>query len=201
MHGIKMDVSKKVGEGDNKKYEKVGEVEVFYPDLIELGFAGVEPKVLEGKELEEAAGFLRYSDPRHQYVYDAVCAQVRATVRNRLVNGTATLKDGASIPSNIDELLEGGDAQGEAVKRTNAYLASFKAWLPTLGKSAAYNDAMQAYVRAHKLIPAQTAEIKSKILSAITAHAATLKPEDAMQWKSSIDKIGDACKAVNPLDE
>ena len=200
-----MEVSKK----ENGAYVKVGEVTLFYPLLSELGLA-VEPSKWEksdkdGKAVaataDDVGAFPVYADDKVQYVFDAVLAAVKATARNRLVSGTASLKDGNKIAETIEELLAEGTRSGEALKVRREYFAAFKAWLPSLGKSAAFCQAVYDVTSNVKNIQYQPDQRKANIAALIAQHAATLTAEQATAWEKIILQINEACEAVNPLDE
>jgi hypothetical protein len=184
----------KVSKKEEGEYKEVGSVAVFYPLLSELGL-DVAPT---GKDEE---GFPTYADERVQYVFDAVLAAVKATARNRLQSGTATLKEGNTIAETVEALLATGERSGEALKTRREYFASFKAWLPSLGKAAAFNTAIYDIVSNVKNIQYQTDARKEKLLALITDHAASLSAEDAARFERIIVQVGEACEAANPLDE
>lgn len=190
MRSYEMKVSKK----EDGEYKEVGAVKVFYPLLSELGIA-IDPT---GDDKE---GFPIYGDDKVQYVFDAVLAAVKATARNRLVSGTATLKEGNTIAETVEALLEGGDRNGEALKNRRDYLNAFKAWLPSLGKSAAFCQGMFDIANNAKNIPYQSEARKAALLGLITDHAATLNPEQVSLWERTITSIAEFCKAPDPLAE
>lgn len=200
-----MEVSKK----EDGQYKKVGEVTLFYPLLSELGLA-VDPAKWEktndkGEQVAAGEGedgaFPVYADERVQYAFDAILAAVKATARNRLQSGTATLKPDNKIAETIEELLATGERSGEALKQRREYFASFKAWLPSLGKSAAYVQAVFDVTSNVKNIPYQTEQRKGNIKALVTQHAATLSAEQAVLWERTMTSIVEACEAANPLDE
>ena len=200
-----MEVSKK----EDGQYKKVGDVTLFYPLLSELGFA-VDPAKWEktndkGEQIAAGEGedgaFPVYADERVQYVFDAVLAAVKATARNRLQSGTATLKPDNKIAETVEELLASGERSDKALKQRREYFASFKAWLPTLGKSAAYVQAVFDVTFNVKNIPYQTEQRKANIKALVTQHAATLTAEQAVLWERTMTSIVEACEAANPLDE
>jgi hypothetical protein len=189
MQSYKMEVSKK----EDKAYVKVGEVEVFYPLLSELGLT-VEPT---GKDEE---GFPTYADEKVQYVFDAVLAAVKATARNRLVSGTATLKPDNTIADTIEALLATGERSGEALKQRREYFNSFKAWLPSTGKSAAWCLGMFDIITNVKNIPYQSPTRKATVKDLVAQHAATLDAESVAKWERVMTQIDENCTAADPLD-
>ena len=205
MEKYTMEVSKK----EDGQYKKVGEVVLFYPLLSELGLQ-VDPAKWEkqddkGNAVAATAGedgaFPVYADEKVQYVFDAVLAAVKATARNRLQSGTATLKPDNKIAETIEELLATGERSGEALKQRREYFASFKAWLPSLGKSAAYCQAVFDVTSNVKNLQYQTDQRKANVKALVMQHAATLPPESFALWERTISSVVEACEAANPLDE
>lgn len=197
----------KVSKKEDGEYKEVGEVSVFYPLLDEMGLSvtpsGYEKEGKDGKMEACVAGegFPTYADERVQYVFDAVLAAVKATARNRLQSGTATLKEGNTIAETVEALLATGERSGEALKTRREYFASFKAWLPSLGKAAAFNTAVYDIVSNVKNIQYQTAKRKANILQLITDHAASLAAEDAARFERIIVQIGEACETAEELSD
>lgn len=188
MQNYTMKVSKK----EEGEYKEVGQVAVYYPLLNELGLS-VEAS---GKDEE---GFPTYADEKVQYVFDAVLAAVKATARNRLVSGTATLKDGNKIAETIEELLATGERSGEALKIRREYFASFKAWLPTLGKSAAWVQGIYDIVSNSKNLPYQSQARKDAIVGYLAAHADTLSAEDVSRFERVLLSLNELAQTADPL--
>ena len=190
MNKFLMEVSKK----ENGAYAKVGEVEVFYPTLKELGF-DIEPSRVSDD------GFPIYADDRHQYVFEGVLAAVKANARNKLQSGTATLKDGLKIAETVEELMASGGNTGEALKVLREMLAAFKAWLPSTGKSAAVQAAVYDLVSNRKTISLQAQDKKEKLRGYLSNFASSLTAEQAAAWASNLMKLDEACNAVDALDD
>ena len=146
-----MEVSKK----EDGKYVKVSEVEVYYPLLSDLGIS-VEPAKLD----EE--GFPIYSDDKHQYVFDAILAAVKAQARNKLTPQTGELKPGLSIATSVEELLESGGNKGDALAAVREFLAAFKAYLATTSKSAKIQAAVYELARNRSSVALQEDDRKVK---------------------------------------
>lgn len=190
MQSYEMKVSKK----ENGEYVNVGSVTVFYPLLSELGLA-VEPA---GKDEE---GFPTYADDKVQYVFDAVLAAVKATARNRLVSGTATLKPDNTIADTIEALLATGERSGEALANRREYFKSFKEFLATLGKSAGYVAGMYDIASNVKNLPYQTDGRKTAVRDLVAQHAATLDAESIAKWERTMLQVTEATNAADPLME
>ena len=191
MNNFKMDVSKK----ENGAYVKQGEVTIFYPLLSELGL-NVEP------QKNDDEGFPVYEDEKVQYVFDAVLAAVKAQARNKLVSGTATLKDGQKIAETVAELLEsGGGNKGDALAAVREFLAAFKAWLPSTGKKEAIQAAVYDLAANRKGLALQTADKKQKFSVYLSDFAETLNAEQAARFSKPLMALNDCCTAADPLDD
>ena len=187
----------------------VGSVVVYYPLLSEMGLP-IDPSSYvtydkDGKEVastaEDAAAFPVYASDAVQMVFDSLLAQVKATARNRLQTGTATLKDGARINSTVEEMLEETPRNGEALKERREYFASFKTFLGTLGKSAAYVQGMADIVSNVKGLPYQSEGRKTAVKGLIAQHAATLNAEQVAKWAKVMTQIDENCSGADPLAE
>lgn len=190
MQSYKMEVSKK----ENEAYVSVGSVDVFYPLLSELGLS-VEPS---GKDEE---GFPTYADERVQYVFDAVLAAVKASARNKLLTGTAKLKEGNKIAESVEELLATGQRGGEALKVRRDFLNAFKAWLPSLGKSSGFNVGIYDLVASTKNLPYMSDARKQAVVGYVANFAASLPAEDVQRFSRILTQIDELCSAADPLLE
>ena len=190
MKSYTMEVSKK----ENGAYVKQGDVEIFYPLLKELGVS-VDPEKFDDE------GFPVYSDEKVQYVFDAVLAAVKAQARNRLVSGTATLKPGLTIASTVEELLESGGNKGDALAAVREFLAAFKAFLPSTGKSEKVQAAVYELARNKAAVAIQSDEKKEKFQVYLTNFAQTLTPEQAARVARPLLGLEEACQAGDALDD
>lgn len=185
-----MEVSKK----ENGAYVKQGEIEVHYPLLSELGLT-VEPSGADDD------GFPTYQDEKVQYVFDAVLAAVKAQARNRLISGTATLKPGLSIAASVEELLESGGNKGDALAANREFLAAFKAWLPSTGKSEKVQAAVYELARNKASVSLQTDDKKQKFAVYLSNFAETLDAEKAARFSRALLALNEACEAGDALDD
>lgn len=185
-----MEVSKK----ENGQYVKQGEVEIFYPLLNELGLN------VEATGFDED-GFPTYADDKVQYVFDAVLAAVKANARNKLVSGTASLKPGLSIATSVEELLESGGNKGDALAAVREFLAAFKAFLPSSGKSEKYQAAIYDMVKNKSAVAVATDDRKQKVAVMLAAFAETLDEAQATRFSRPLLALNEACESGDPLDE
>lgn len=192
MNSFNMVVSKK----EDGKYVEQGKVAVFYPTLKELGLS-----VEASKQDEE--GFPVYDDEKVQFVFDAVLSAVKAQARNKLVSGTAKLKDGLTIAETVEALLEsGGGNKGEALAIVREMLAAFKAWLPTTGKSAAVQEAVLGLASNRKALALQTDDKKAKFAETYLAgFASSLTPEQAARFERPLVALEEAAASGDALDD
>lgn len=192
MNKFIMEVSKK----EAGKYVLQGSVAIHYPLLSELSIS-ITPT---GQDEE---GFPTYADEKVQYVFDAVLSAVKAQARNKLVSGTATLKDGATIAETVEQLLEsGGGNKGAALALVREFLAAFKEFLPSTGKSQMVQDAVLGLASNKKSLMLQPEEKKAKFLNDYLAvFAASLTPENAAKFERPLLALQDACSSGDALDD
>lgn len=205
MNKYTMVVSKK----ENNSYVEVGKVAIFYPLLSELGIA-VDPTHYEKKndkgeavktDSSDSAALPVYADDKIAFAFDAVFAAVKATARNRLQSGTATLKPDNKIAETLEELLESGERSGEALKNRRDFFAGFKAFLATLGKSAAYAQGVYDIAFNTKGLPYQSQARKDTVKTLVAQYGATLKPEDVLRYERTISAIDEQASQADPLSE
>ena len=195
MKTFNMVVSKKEVVSGVAQYVEQGKIEVFYPLLSDLGFA-VEPS----KEDED--GFPVYEDAKAQYAFDAILAAIKAQARNKLVSGTANLKDGQSIATTVEELLASNTAnRGDALAAVREMLQAFKAWLPSTGKKETVQAAVYDLAANRKGLALQTADKKQKFQGYLADFAESLTPEQAARFERPLEALNDACESADALDD
>lgn len=195
MKSFKMEVSKKEEVAGRPQYVKQGEVEIFYPTLKDFGIAA------EVKETDEE-GFPVYTDAKMQYAFDAILAAVKAQARNKLVSGTATLKDGQSIATTLDQLLESNTAnRGDALAAVREMLAAFKAWLATTGKKESVQAAVYSLAANRTGLSLQSEEKKSKFLVYLADFAGKLTASQADRFAKPLTALEEAATGGDPLDD
>jgi hypothetical protein len=195
MNNFKMEVSKKATVAGKPQYVKQGEVTIFYPTLEDMGIKA------EVKENDEE-GFPVYVDNKMQYAFDAILAAVKAQARNKLVSGTATLKDGQKIAETLDELLESNTAnRGDALAAVREMLAAFKAWLATTGKKEAVQAAVYSLAANHTGLSLQSQVNKGKFQTYLTDFTASLNEQQAERFERPLLKLEEAATSGDPLDD
>lgn len=198
MQKYNLEVSKK----ENGKYVKVGDVVLFIPTLADFGIE-VEPKAVvldkDGQPVNQ--GLPVYEDAKIQYVFDAVFAAVKADARNKLETGTATLKEGATIASTVEELITVAERDGAAMLAFRAMLAAFKEFLTHSGKTAATQAAILTLASNKASLKLQPADMKARFLVHLTSFATSLTADQAGHFAKSLGNLEEACSAADALDD
>lgn len=201
--GLKTDVSKKVSvAGGDNEYKKVGEVIIPIPTLSAFGVEAASRPFDKEKDGEEDDGLPIYTDEKMDWLHRAVVAACKAQARNKLVSGTATLKDGLKIAENFEELTAEGERRGnaEALKLAKEIQTSFASYVEGLGKSQATQAVLVAFFRQKSALALQTEDTKTKMLGYLTGYAETLEPKDLERYGKALQAVEDACKSSTPTD-
>lgn len=138
MTAIQMKVSTTVKDASGKgQREEVGAVELFAPTLQELGLA------YEPKEQDKETNELVYEDRTAQFLYNAIVAAVKANARNKFLPGTVDLRPGATLPSNLEELVAPTVSnKGQALAELRTLKEMFKEFATGLAKPDAIKQAL-----------------------------------------------------------
>jgi hypothetical protein len=193
-----IEVNKKVAG----KYEKVGEVAIFVPTLEDAGFTAERQMDKEGKPVVED-GLPVYVEDKHNWVQGAMLAAVKAQARNKLVPGSATLKDGASIAEDWDALTAEGErgGNGAALAAVRELKAAFVAWVATLGKSATTQQVLTTLFGNRQALSLQSPSHKEKMEAYVTDFAATLDADALAKGERYLQSLIDACKAETEAED
>ena len=141
-----------------------------------------------------------YADKRFQWLFQAAVAQAKVQARNKLVNGTADLKDGMAIAANFDELTaEAGT--GEALKRARECLKAFAAYLGTLNKTPATVAYLLSMFRNKEALSTQDGGMKGKIAGYIDGFSDGLEDADLTRYSTILARIQEACKPAAELSD
>jgi hypothetical protein len=124
-----------------------------------------------------------------------VLAAVKAQARNKLVSGTATLKAGLSIAETVEQLLESGGRSGEALANRREFLAAFKAWLPSLGKSESFQAMLVTLASNAEALALQDENKRTKFAGFLADFAETLNAEQASKFSNTLTKLSEACES------
>lgn len=192
---IKIEVNKK--NEVTSKYDKLGEIAVFIPTLADAGY--------EAEQAKDEKGALLFEDGLPVYVADsdnwlqgAMLAQAKAQARNKLISGTATLKEGKTIADDWASLT----AESEGVGNPAALLAmretknAFTKWVATLGKSAGAQAMLTQLFNSKAALQVQNAENKAKMEAYVTDFVESLDAATLEKGQRYIQSVLTACKAV-----
>ena len=196
---IKIEVNKKV----NGKYSPVGAVDIFVPTLEDAKFAGMERmKDEKGAEVFED-GLPVYKEDAHNWIQGAILAQVKAQARNKLVSGTATLKDGQAIAVDWPTLTVEGErgGNGEALAIVREAKADFGKWVASLGKSQAAQATLNTLFSNKQALSLQSPEHKAKMATYVTDFAGTLEAEKLAKFEKYLNSVVEAAQASVDADD
>lgn len=189
METIKIEVNKKV----NGKYEPVGEVDIFVPTLEEAGFTGLtRAKDEAGADLMED-GLPVYSTDEANYVQAAILAAVKAQARNKLVPGTATLKDGQTIATDWAGLTAEAERNGAALAAIRELKAKFAAWVAGLGKTQATQQVLTTLFGNKQALALQSPIHKEKMQGYVADFAESLDAATLASGQRYLQSLLDAC--------
>lgn len=194
--GLETEVSKKVAVvGGGNEYQKVGDIVIPVPTLAAFG---IEAKVKETGE----DGLPVYEDDKLDWLFGAAVAACKAQARNKLVSGTADLKEGQKIAENFEELTAEGERKGnaEALKLQKEIVQSFGSFVQTLGKSAATQAVLLGLFRNKQALALQTDENKGKMKGYLSQYAETLSEQDLQRYSKYLTSVEEACAAGTPSD-
>lgn len=197
---IAMDVSTKKTVDGKAQHVKVGTVDIFVPTLDELGVA-VEAQLDDKGVAIVEDGIPVYKDAKHNYVQNALFAQVKMQARNKLVTGTATLKPGVAIATDWETLTaEGGGNTGEGLAIVREVKALFAKWATTLGKSPNAQATMNMLFSNKGALALQSEENRDKIATYVGTFAETLDADQLARYMKYLDSVLEACKAETADD-
>lgn len=192
MQVIQMDVSKKV----NGKFAKQGEVAITVPVLADVLAFVASPikKDDKGAEIVED-GLPVYEDDKANWLQSAMLAAIKAQARNKLVSGTATLKDGNTIPTDWEGILaEGVRGGGEALAIAREAKAAFQEWMAKQGKSEAATNAVCGLFANRQALQLQSATNKGKVKAYVESFAESLSEEALERISKPVEAVLAACE-------
>lgn len=198
MQAIQMDVSKKV----NGKFAKQGEVTIHVPTLADVITFVTSPQKKDDKGVEVIEdGLPVYEDDKANWVQSAILAAVKAQARNKLVSGTATLKEGNTIPTDWEGLLaEGVRGGGEALAIAREAKAAFQEWMAKQGKSEAATNAVVSLFSNRQALALQSATNKGKIKAYVESFGAQLEEAQLERLAKPLDAVLAACEDTGEVE-
>jgi len=186
MKQIQIDVSKKV----NGKFVKQGEVTITVPVLADVLEFVASP--VTGEE----DGLPVYESDKANWLQGAMMAAIKAQARNKLVSGTAQLKEGLSIPTTWEEILaEGVRGGGEALAIAREAKDAFKEWMGKQGKSENATNTVVTLFSNRAALTLQSKGNKEKVKAYVEQFAESLDEAALERFAKPIQAVSDACDA------
>lgn len=198
MQSIQMEVSKKV----NGKFAKQGEVTITVPVLADVIAFVTSPikKDDKGAEIVED-GLPVYEDDKANWLQSAMLASIKAQARNKLVSGTATLKDGNTIPTDWEGILaEGVRGGGEALAIAREAKTAFAEWMAKQGKSEAATNAVVGLFSNRQALSLQSATNKGKVKAYVESFAESLDEAALERITKPVEAELAACEDTAEVD-
>lgn len=194
---VKIDVSKK----ENGKFNKVGEQTIFVPllaDIIQYVTSPIK-KDEKGQEITEE-GIPVYESDEANYVQGALLAAVKAQVRNKMIPGTATLKDGQKIPETWAELCAEGVRDGSGLALAREFKSAFAEWVSKQGLSEAAANTLVTLVSNKSALSLQNEGVKAKVAARLSAFAESLEPAQLEKFMRPLEAANEATQATEAVD-
>lgn len=190
---ITIDVSKK----ENGKFNKVGEQTIHVPVLADvIPFITSEIKKDEkGAEVYED-GIPVYVDDKANWLQGAILAMVKAQARNKMVPGTATLKEGNKIAENWEELCAEGVRDGSGLALAREFKAAFEEWVNKQGLSEAAAKTLITLVSNRAALTLQQQGTKDKVKARLEGFATDLDAEKLEKFTRPLEAAINACEAT-----
>jgi hypothetical protein len=190
---ITIDVSKK----QNGKFEKVGEQAIHVPVLKDvIPFITSEIKQDDkGNEVFED-GIPVYVSDEANWVQGAILAAVKAQARNKMVPGTATVKDGLKIAESWEELCAEGVRDGSGLALAREFKKEFEAWVQKQGLSEGAANTLITLVGNRAALTLQQQATKDKVKARLEGFANDLDPEKLEKFMRPLEAATNACSAA-----
>lgn len=186
MKQIQIDVSKKI----NGKFAKQGEVTITVPVLADV------MEFINAPVTGEEDGLPVYESDKANWLQGAMLAAIKAQARNKLVSGTAQLKEGLSIPTTWEEILaEGVRGGGEALAIAREAKEAFKDWMSKQGKSENATNTVVTLFSNRAALTLQSKANKEKVKAYVEQFAESLDEAALERFAKPIQAVSDACDA------
>jgi hypothetical protein len=139
-----------------------------------------------------------YDTEEANWILSAIVAAVKAQARNKLLSGTATLKEGASIPSNWAELVAEGERTGSAaLAALRDCQNAFMAYVGTLGKKESTAVRIITLFKNRDALALQDMPMKTKMKEYVEAFGVTLSEEDLIRFEKPLGRVLETCATVS----
>jgi len=194
---ITIDVSKK----ENGKFNKVGEQVIHCPTLADIIQFVTSPVKKDDKGAEMSdEGLPVYESDEANWVQGAMLAAVKAQARNKMVSGTAQLKDGQKIPETWAELCAEGVRDGSGLALAREFKAAFGDWVAKQGLSEAAANALTTLVSNKAALTLQSESVKKKVADRLAQFADGLEPDALEKFMRPLEAATAATQAVEELE-
>ncbi len=195
---LSIEVNKKVGG----KFEKVGAVDIYVPTLEAAGFTPERQKDDAGNDVMED-GLPVYKTDAHNWIQGAMLAQVKAQARNKLVSGTAALKDGQAIATDWPTLTAEGErgGNGDALAVVREVKEAFKKHVATLNKSQKAQETLVTLFASKQSLALQSPENKAKMAQYVADFAETLEEPQMARYMKYLEAINAACEVGEEVED
>ena len=194
---VKIDVSKK----ENGAFKKVGEQTIYVPTLADLmAFVGSPIKKDEkGQEVYDE-NLPVYESDEANWIQGAVLASVKAQARNKMVSGTANVKEGLKIAENWAELIAEGVRDGSGLALAREFKTAFADFIAKQGLSEAATNMLVTLVSNKAALQLQTQATKDKVKARLEAFGESLEAEKLEKFMRPLQSAVDACaESADPL--
>jgi hypothetical protein len=195
---VLIDVSKK----ENGKFVKQGEQTIYVPTLKDIfPFVTAEIKKDDkGNEVFED-GLPVYESDEANWIQGAILASVKAQARNKMVNGTATLKDGHKIAENWAELTAEGVRDGSGLALAREFKAAFQEWVSKQSLSEAAATTLITLVSNKAALTLQQQSTKDKVKARLELFATEMEADVLEKFTRPLENAMAACEvAADGLD-
>lgn len=193
-----IEVSKK----ENGKFAKVGEQTIHVPllaDVIPFITSAVK-KDDKGQEIMED-GIPVYEADQANWLQGAILAMVKAQARNKMVPGTANLKDGNKIAETWEELCAEGVRDGSGLALAREFKATFAEWVAKQGLSEAAANTLITLVGNKAALALQQDTTKAKVKARLESFAESLDAEKLEKFTRPLESALSTCDAAALADE
>lgn len=186
-------VSKSAGNG--KPREKIGEQKIFVPVLKDiLPFITTEIKKDEkGADVMGEEGLPVYADVRANWLQDSILAAVKAQARNKLIPGTATVKDGQKIAETWEELTAETLRDGSGLALAREFKNAFGEWVAKQGLSEAAANTLITLVGNKAALTLQQQGTKDKVKARLEAFAMSMDEAQVEKFMRPLEAAVNAC--------
>ena len=204
---LEMVVSKKVakpGKVDEFEYEEVGKIKLPLPLLSDFGIVAAMKKDEKDplKDFIGEDGLPEYEDEKLDWLFCAAVASCKADARNKLISGTAELKDGKKISETMEELIATGPRIGnkEALMLRHEILKSFASFVSSLGKTVTTQSVIVGLFKNREALSLQDDINKGKMKAYLGQYADTLEESDLGRYSKFLTSVEEACAPGTPSD-